>query len=76
MLVSAFFLIATLIVYIIQPTMRSNYNLALMCYLASLAATFIGLATIRLAFTKIDQDSYNSIPWLCVFIGKQTLAQS
>ena len=65
MLVSALFLIATLFVYIIQPEIRNNHNLSIMCYVASLAVTYIGLGIIKLNLRLYETR------WLCVVIGKR-----
>lgn len=47
-LFSTVFVITTFLVYAILPKLRNVFGVAVMCYLASMAVFYIGLATIQL----------------------------
>ena len=46
--ISAFFLIAAFVVYAILPELHNTHGLTIMCFLASMAAMYIGLGIIQI----------------------------
>ena len=60
LLVSAFFLVATIVVYIIIPEIRDNiHGVSTMFYFACTALFYVSLATIKLG-VGIDKDKYET----------------
>lgn len=61
MLISVVFLLITFMVYVILPELRDLDGKLLMCYMASLAVSFIFLATIQLLLLSLNST--------CTFMG-------
>ena len=68
MFFSSIFLVATFVVYALTPEIRNIHGVSVMCHVASLFVTYIGLGTIQLTIQDLSDA-------LCIGLGNNQIFQ-